>query len=144
MQLRRIWYELHQADLDALESRAWAVPHEMEGQVRLEFDDAEAAYISAVLHLDSLCADYRGESHCVTPLPHQREVSAHPLWTPLIGSSIDLAFLDASRQVVAIRSPTQRVYCCSWEAGSWEADRLLICRALPRPAARSGDAATAQ
>ncbi len=135
MQLRRVWYELFQSDLDALESRGWAVPHEIDGQLRLEFDDADAAYISTVQHLDRFRADYEGESYFVTTLPHQHEVSAHPLWTPLIGSSIDLAFLDRSHQVVAIRSPTQRVYCCSWEAGSWEADQLLVCRSLPRPAA---------
>ncbi len=135
MQLRRVWYEINQADLDALESRAWSVPHEIAGQLRLEFDDADAAYISAIQHLDAFCADYRGASYFASPLPHEREISSHPLWTPLIGSSIDLAFLDASRQVVTIRSPSQRVYCCSWQAGSWEADQLVVCRSLPRPAA---------
>ena len=135
MQLRRVWYELYQGGLDALESRAWSVPHEIDGQVRFEFDDADAAYISAIQHLDAFCADYRSASYFASPLPHQRETSAHPLWTPLIGSSIDLAFLDASHQVVTIRSPMQLVYCCSWGADSWEADRLLVCRSLPKPAA---------
>ena len=135
MQLRRVWYELYQADLDALESRGWAVPHEIAGQLRLEFDDADAAYISAIQHLNAFCADYRSASYLASPLPHEREFSSHPLWTPLIGSSIDLAFLDASRQVVAIRSPMQRVYCCSWQADSWEADQLVVCRSLPKPAA---------
>ena len=135
MQLRRVWYELYQADLDTLESRGWAVPHEIAGQLRLEFDDAEAAYISAIQHLNAFCADYRSASYLASPLPHEREISSHPLWTPLIGSSIDLAFLDASHQVVAIRSPMQRVYCCSWQADSWEADQLVVCRSLPKPAA---------
>ena len=135
MQLRRVWYEINQAGLDALESRAWSVPHEIAGQLRLEFNDADAAYISAIQHLDAFCADYRSASYFASPLPHEREISSHPLWTPLIGSSIDLAFLDASHQVVAIRSPMQRVYCCSWQAGSWAANQLVVCRSLPRPAA---------
>ena len=91
MQLRGIWYELYQADLDALESRGWGVPHEIEGQVRLEFDDAYTAYIFAVQHLDTFCADFRRESHFVTPLSHinarfplihsGRLSSAHPsIW----------------------------------------------------------------
>ena len=134
MQLRRVWYELYQAGLDALESRGWSVPHEIAGQLRLEFDDADAAYISAVQRLDSFCTDYGSKSHFVSRLPHEREISSHPLWTPLIGSSIDLAFLDASHQVVTIRSPSQRVYCCSWQAGSWEADQLVVCRSLPKSA----------
>ena len=135
MQLRRVWYELYQAGLDALESRGWSVRHEIAGQLRLEFDDADAAYISAVQRLDSFCTDYGSRSHFVSRLPHEHEISSHPLWTPLIGSSINLAFLDASRQVVTIRSPSQRVYCCSWQAGSWEADQLVVCRSLPKPAA---------
>ena len=135
MQLRRVWYELYQAGLDALESRGWAVPHELDGQVRLEFFDVSAIYVSAIQCGDSFCAHYRGASHFANPLPFQRDISDHPLWTPLIGSSINLAFLDDFRQVIAIRSPTRCVYCCSFEAGSWEADQLTICRSLPRPAA---------
>ncbi len=135
MQLQSVCYELYESDLQVLESRAWAVPHELKGQVRLEFFDVSAIYVSAIQCGDSFCAHYRGASHFAIPLPFQRDVSDHPLWTPLIGSSINLAFLDDFRQVVAIRSPTRCVYCCSYEAGSWEADQLTICRSLPRPAA---------
>ena len=135
MQLQRVCYELYESDLGLLESRAWAVPHELEGQVRLEFFDASAIYVSAIQCCDSFCAHYRGASHFANPLPFQRDVSDHPLSTPLIASSINLAFLDDFRQAIAIRSPTRCVYCCSCEAGSWEADQLTICRSLPRPAA---------
>ena len=135
MQLKRVWYELYQAGLDALESRGWAVPHELDGQVRLEFFDVSAIYVSAIQCGDSFCAHYRGASHFANPLPFQRDVSDHPLWTPLIGSSINFALEDDSRQVIAIRSPTRCVYCCSFEAGSREAYQLTICRSLPRSAA---------
>jgi hypothetical protein len=139
VQLQRVCYELYESDLQVLESRAWAVPHELDGQVRLEFFDASAIYVSAIQCRDSFCAHYRGASHFANPLPFQRDVSDHPLWTPLIASSINLAFLDDFRQAIAIRSPirspTRCVYCCSCEAGSWEADQLTICRSLPRPAA---------
>ena len=132
MQLERVCYELHESDLEVLGSRAWAVPHELGGQVRLEFFDVSAIYLSAIRCRDGFCAHYRGASHFADPLPFQRDVSDHPLWTPLIASSIDLAFLDDLRQAIAIRSPTRCVYCCSCEAGSWEADKLTICRSLPR------------
>jgi hypothetical protein len=135
MQLERVCYELHESDLEVLESRAWAVPHELGGQVRLEFFDVSAIYVSAIRCRDGFCTHYRGASHFANPLPFQRDVSDHPLWTPLIASSIDLAFLDDLRQVIAIRSPTRCVYCCSCEAGSWEADKLTVCRSLPRRAA---------
>lgn len=132
MQLQRVRYELREAGRQVLESRAWAVPHELDGQVRLEFFDASDIIVSAVQCDGGFCAHYRGASHFENPLPFQRDVSDHPLWTPLIGSSIDLAVLDDFRQVVAIRSPTRCVYCCSYEAGSWEAERLTICRCIPR------------
>lgn len=140
MQLRRVWYELYQAGLDALESREWAVPHELDGQVRLEFFDISSIYLAAIQCGDSFCVNYRGASHFANPLPFQRDVSDHPLWTPLIASSIDFALQDDFRQVIAIRTPMRCVYCCSFEAGSWETDQLTICRSLPRPAAqqRSG------
>jgi hypothetical protein len=138
VQLQRVYYELYESDLQVLESRAWAVPHELDGQVRLDFFDTFAIYISAIQCLDSFCAHYRGASHFANPLPFEREVSDHPLWIPLIGSSINLAVVDDFRQVIAIRSPTRCVYCCSCEAGSWEADQLTICRSLPRPAAQQG------
>jgi hypothetical protein len=132
MQLERVCYELHESDLEVLESRAWAVPHELDGQVRLEFFDVSAIYLSTIRCRDGFCAHYRGASHFANPLPFQRDVSDHPLWTPLIASSIHLTFLDDLRQAIAIRSPTRCVYCCSCEAGSWEADKLTICRSLPR------------
>jgi hypothetical protein len=135
VQLQRVYYELYESDLQVLESRAWAVPQELEGQVRLEFFDTSAIYVSAIQCRDGFCAHYRGASHFANPLPFEREVSDHPLWTPLIASSINLAVIDDLRQVIAIRSPTRCVYCCSCEAGAWEADRLTICRSLPRPAA---------
>ncbi len=138
MQLQHVFYELYEADLRVLESRAWAVPHELRGQVRLEFFDVSGIYVSAIQCDDSFCAHYRGASHFAKPLPFQRDISDHPLWTPLIRSSINLAVLDEFRQVIAIRSPTRCVYCCSFEAGSWEVDQLTICRSLPRPAVSPG------
>jgi hypothetical protein len=132
VQLQRVHYELRGADLQLLESRAWAVPHELHGQVRLEFSDASAIYVSAIPRRDGYCAHYRGASHFADPLPLQRDVSDHPLWIPLIRSSVHLAVLDDYRQVIAIRSLTRCVYCCSWEAGSWGADQLTVCRSLPR------------
>lgn len=141
MQLKRVCYELHESGLRVLESRAWAVPHELEGQVRLEFFDVSAIFVSAIRSRDGFCAHYRGASHFPDPLPLQHDVSDHPLWTPLIGSSIDLAVLDDFRQVIAVRSPTRCVYCCSYGSGSWGADRLTICRSLPKPPAEQSLAA---
>lgn len=135
MQLKRVCYELRESDLHALESRAWAVPHELDGQVRLEFFDALDIFVATVWVRDGFCAHYRGASHLANPLPFQRDVSHHPLWTPLIGSSINLAVLDDFQQVIEIRSPTRCVYCCTYGAGSWDAGRLTICRSLPRSAA---------
>ena len=135
VQLQRVCYEFRESDLQVFESRAWAVPHELGGQVRLEFFDTSAIYVSAIQCRDGFCAHYRGASHFADPLPFQRDVSDHPLWTPLIASSINLAVLDDFRQVIAIRSPTRCVYCCTCKAGSWDADQLTICRSLPRPAA---------
>ncbi len=134
MQLRNVSYELYQAHFEALESRSWAAPHDVGGQIRLEFHDANGICISVVEHPEGFSAGYQVGGYFVAPLPHKRDVSTLPLWTPLIGSTIDLEFLDSSRQIVAIRSPTQRVYCCSWKDASWEADQLYVCRSLPRPA----------
>ena len=135
MQLQRVCYELSESDLQLLESRSWAVPHELHGQVRFEFFDVSAIYVSVIQCCNSFCAHFRGASHFANPLPLQRDVSDHPLWTPLIGSSINLDVQDEFRQIIAVRSPTRCVYCCACEAGSWEADQLTICRSLPRPAA---------
>ena len=103
MQLQRVYYQLYESDLQILESRAWAVPHELDGQVRLEFFDTSAIYVSVIQFPDGFCAHYRGASHFADPLPFEREVSDHPLWTPLLGSSINLAVIDDFRQVIAIR-----------------------------------------
>jgi hypothetical protein len=135
VQLRKVSYELDQPHFEALEARSWAVPHEIGGQIRLEFHDANAICISVVKHPEGFAADYRAGSYFAAPLSHVPDISAHPLWTPLIGSTIHLAFVDSLRQVVAIRSPTRRVYCCSWNGGSWEADELWVGRSLPRPTA---------
>jgi len=132
VQLRRVSYELHESGVQALEARSWAVPHELDGQVRLDFFDALAIFVATIQCRDGFCAHYRGASHFANPLPFQCDVSDHPLWTPLIGSSIHLTVLDDFRQTIAIRSPTRCVYCCSYKAGSWEADHLTICRSLPR------------
>ena len=48
VQLQHVCYELYESDLQVLESRSWAVPHELDGQVRLEFFDVSAIYVSAI------------------------------------------------------------------------------------------------
>ena len=83
MQLEHVYYELYELDLQALESRAWAVPHELDGQVRLEFFDASAIYVSAIQCRDGFCAHYRGAGHFANP----STVPARRLGSPALDPS---------------------------------------------------------
>ena len=126
MKLSKVIYEIYRSDLAYLEKRDWKEPHELDGQVRLEFTDMDPAYVSWVQDKDDFHASYQDKSFFKVELEETKDMSSSQVWEPLIEREIDLAFLDQDACVVAIRSKDKRVYC--W---AMCVDTITVGRRLP-------------
>ena len=129
MRISRIVYEIYQSDLAYLERREWNEPHELDGQVRLEFTDMDPMFISWVEDKGDFHASYQDRSFFKAELEVIKDMSTSIIWEPLIGQEVDVSFLDLNAFVVVIRSQNERVYC--WAMG---VDQITVGRRLPESA----------
>jgi hypothetical protein len=60
-----------------------------------------------------------------------REVSALPLWSLLVGKSITLSYVAEAQQALEIRAGNAAVYCCSFAMNMWGMDVLRVGSSLP-------------
>src|SRR5438128_173277 len=97
--LRRAVYELFEWEVEADPARTF---DELYRQVRLEAEDGTSLFIS--WSWGEGMPDYFlafADSSFFTDTPAaERDVSATPLWKPLIGAAVTVAYRDNSRQVI--------------------------------------------
>jgi len=133
MVLSRVSYELfaHEADLVVSQIHSDAV--QLDRQLRLDLEDGACVYVSWAWGPGG--GDYHVahelSSFCSEPPEVVLDASASPIWSPLINRDIEVAYHRSDKQVLAVRSETAAVYCCSFESGRWGMDSLLVCSTLP-------------
>jgi len=126
MRLSKVVYEIYQSDLVGLEGCNWEEPHELDGQVRLEFVDMDPMFVSWIQDKDDFHVSCQNKSFFAVELEERRDMSKSQVWGALIGREIDVAFLSKDAYVLAIRSSGDRVYC--WAIG---VDTITVGRRLP-------------
>jgi hypothetical protein len=128
MLLQRVVYELFEFEVEVGISRHAAGDVELYRQVRLEGADGVRWYISwAWGHgQPDYFLDFGVESFFTAPPEAELDVSSSPLWQPLIGRTVAMAYRDKSWQVIEVRSRDTVVFCCSFQS-----DRVFV-RKNPR------------
>ena len=134
MVLARVWYELfaHEAEWQDAHPDADA---ELDRQLRLEMTDGSRVFVAWTWGPSGddhyYHVGFARESFCTGTPEVDRDVSAWPLWTPLVGQPVDLSFVGKSHQVLAVRAGSAVAYCCSFGRGMWGMDELRVGRRIP-------------
>lgn len=130
--LRRVVYELFVSDLVEVDDPACAEAHTIDRELRLDWDDGSATFVSWTSRPVMYCIGAQPTSFF---LPNDeavtRDMSASALWAPLIGRPAALRFCDDDHQVLAVGDGRATVYCAAYEQGAWRCDVVRICAAPP-------------
>jgi len=135
MILSRVFYELFDWEASWLDHHPEPDFVELDRQLRLEMADGSDVYIAWNWWSpsgDCYFVDIGEKSFCREQAAIVRDVSASSFWYPLIGKAVELAYLDAEKQVLRIISEDEAVYCCSFHDGIWGQDVLTIGRQMPK------------
>lgn len=114
-----------------------AEEHRLHREVRFELADGERLYVtwcSEPFQYSIAIAwrtDWRDDPHPT------RDMSAHPLWSPIVGEQVELAFVDALHLALAVRAPESVLYLGTYDypgggdRGCWGMDVVRVMRKLP-------------
>ncbi|CAN5199277.1 hypothetical protein BH11PLA2_BH11PLA2_53230 [soil metagenome] len=132
MVLSRVWYELFANEAE------WIVAHpdadvELGRQLRLEMADGSQVFVSWTWGPggDDYHVGFAPVSYCNDSPEVDRDVSAWPLWSSLIGRSVVLSYIGEGQQILAIQAGIAMAYCCSFSRGMWGMDELRVGGRVP-------------
>lgn len=134
MVLARVWYELFAWEAEWLDQHPDFKDAKLGRQLRLVMVDGSNVFVAWTW---GPCGDDFGvgiapHSFCTGSPEVDREMSASPLWAPLVGNAVELVYRDAEHQVVEVRAGSAVVYCCSFGQGMWGMDELRISGHIPK------------
>ncbi|MDY3558518.1 hypothetical protein R5W23_005638 [Gemmata sp. JC673] len=127
MVLARVYYELFSHEAEWLDAHSGA-DAELGRQLRLEMTDGSRVFIAWAWGADGdgYHVEFAPHSFCAGAPEVDRDVSAWPLWSPLVGQPVTLSYVGEGQQVLAIRAAGAAAYCCSFGRGVWGMDELRV------------------
>lgn len=110
--------------LDAAVERHW---HQIDGELRLEFTDAPACFVSWGSGPVAYAVEVREESFFAKDMLASLEMSDHPYWTNLIGQELRLHYADEDCQILKLFTPRGEVFLSSQDSeGAFKGDSLRV------------------
>ncbi len=130
MKLKRVVYELYDADMQSLsKDDDW---HELDREISLNFEGDKKIYISWCDTPVQFCVSYQDSRFNRNEPDHHIDVSSWRIWQNLIGFDLKLLYLEESRQVLHLKGEKCSVYLSSQSQGSWLSDVLHISSKRPK------------
>ncbi|HJZ90513.1 MAG TPA: hypothetical protein VKE40_06540 [Gemmataceae bacterium] len=126
MRLERVIYELFESEGGAVRRDPAAQCDEVTRQVRLEGAAGERVYISWAWgrgQPDYFLEHAPGSFFTNSP-DAELDVTASPVWRPLVRREVIIGYRDNEWQVIEVRAGEAVVYCCSFQM-----DRVYV---MPR------------
>ncbi len=131
MILSNVQYQLFESDAWWLDKNYKLSYHEIDGEIKLEFEDQVSLHISWDSQPAQYCICYGSQAFFSKGLPVTRPLTKSSIWRKLVGKDICLKFLDNEQQVLEIRSGENTVYCCSMEDGNWWMNTIHVTNQKP-------------
>jgi hypothetical protein len=132
MILASIYYQVFPGEAEALEADAERDWHQIEGELRLEFTDGPAQFVSWGNGPVQYAVEVREDSFFDEHLLASVEMSDHPYWSNLIGHELSLDYADPDHQVLRVVSAAGEVFLSSQYAdGTFQGDSLRIAPRAP-------------
>jgi hypothetical protein len=131
--LARVWYELFAHEAEQLDVHPDADPAGLGRQLRLEMAHSSRVFVAWTWGPggDDYHVGIGPESFCTDAPEADREVSAWPLWSPLVGKRVELSYVGDERPVLEVRAGGAAVSCCSFSRGMWGIYELRVGSRLP-------------
>ncbi len=133
MILANIHYHLFPGEAEALDAFAERNWHQLDGELRLEFTDAPACFISwgrgrsPGQDATRYAVEVRDESFFEACLLASLEMSDHPYWNNLIGHNLRLDYMDTEHQILRIASAAGKLFLSSQSVdGRFQGDSLRV------------------
>lgn len=133
MILACIHYQLFPGEAEALEADAAPGWHHIEGELRFEFTDGPAQFVSwgngPVLYAVEVREDSFFDEYMLASL----DMSDHPYWSGLIGQDLRFEYADPEHQVLRVTTPAGDLFLSSQGAdGAFQGDSLRISPRAPQ------------
>ncbi len=133
MILASIHYHLFPGEAEALEGHPERNWHQIEGELRLEYTDAPAQFVSWGNGPVTYAVQVSDESFFDEHLLASVEMSEHPYWSGLIGHELRLDYTGPDHQVLKVTTAGGDVFLSSQYAdGAFQGDSLRVSPATPR------------
>lgn len=133
MILACIHYQLFPGEAEALEANGASTWHQIDGELRFEFTDGPARFVSWGNGPVLYAVEVREESFFDEHLLASLDMSDHPYWSDLIGHDLRFDYADPEHQVLRVTSRAGELFLSSQDAdGAFQGDSLRISRQAPR------------
>jgi hypothetical protein len=133
MILASIHYHLFPGEAEALEAHAERNWHQIEGELRLEFTDAPAQFVSWGTGPVLYAVEVRDESFFDEHMLASVDMSDHPYWSRLVGHELRLDYADPNHQVLKVASPAGELFLSSqYVDGTFQGDSLRVSPRAPQ------------
>jgi|GEM_PF-2400204 len=132
MILASIHYHVFPGEAESLEAEATRNWHHLDGELRLEFTDLPACFVSWGNGPVLYSVEVSNESFFAEDLLGSLEMTDHPYWSELIGHELHLEYAAPDHQVLQLATPGGEVFLSSQhEDGAFQGDSLRISPVAP-------------
>lgn len=133
--LADIEYRLFESDALWLDEHLDTAFHSIDNEILLRGADGRELYISWSRVPTEFCMSVARATHNKYDPPVLRRMNDDPLWSPLVGRAITVAFDDDLSQVLRLSTDAgEELFVCSYDVdrgGKWESDTIYVSRAVP-------------
>lgn len=140
MILASIHYHVFPGEAEALDADSAHNWHQIDGELRLEFTDLPARFVSWARGPVLYSVEVSNESFFGRELLGSLEMTDHPYWSELIGHQLNLDYAAPNHQVLKLATPAGEVFLSSQQQdGLFQADSLRVSPRAPEPALDKGN-----
>jgi hypothetical protein len=132
MILASIHYHVFPGEAESLEAEATRNWHQLDGELRLEFTDRPACFVSWGSRPVLYSVEVSNASFFAEHLLGSVEMTDHPYWSELIGHELRLSYAAADHQVLKFATPGAEVFLSSQhQNGAFQGDSLRVSPVAP-------------
>ena len=130
MKLNKVIYELYDSEYEYAMGLSDSEKHELDREVRLEFDDDTVTYVYWSDEPIQFCVGYKSTRAYSTEPEKIINVSNWPMWQPFINNEINIAYIEDNNEMIEISTKNNSLFF--WAGGNHGSDTLCVSTQKPK------------
>lgn len=130
MKLDNVIYELYDSEYEYALGLSNSIKHELDREVRLEFDDDTVIYVHWSDEPIQFCVGYKSTRAYSTEPEKTINVSGWAMWLPFINKEINIAYIEDDNEMIEISAEKNSLFF--WAGGDTGSDTLSISAQKPK------------